>query len=144
MRAELALSPQSPLPLLRLASIALRQHTPAEALAPARRALAPEPSSAEAHYLLGRALLETGDAPAAIQELEQARNLNAGSPDRPLHLARAYARASMGEAAARERAIFAQLNEAAEAQKKRGSEQVYAGPRTSGGLGEGGGTAGPR
>ena len=46
MRAETAISPGSDLPYLRLASIALRRHQPAEALDPARHALSLAPQSA--------------------------------------------------------------------------------------------------
>ena len=134
MRAELGGSPNSPLPYARLASIALREHIPAEALAPARRAIALSPSSAEAHYLLGRALLEAGDGQTAIGELEEARMLNPDSPEVHFSLARAYARAKRDDDAAKERETFARLNELSQVQKSAGGQQTYAGPRNSGSL----------
>ncbi len=95
MRAETAISPKSAMPYVRLASIAVRQHRAADAIVPAKRALALDPGSADAHYLLGRACLDTGDDAAAIRELEQASKLDPGSPEVHFNLARAYARAKM-------------------------------------------------
>ena len=48
MRAEATLNPGSALPYVRLASIALRRHMAADALAPARQAVALDAHSAEA------------------------------------------------------------------------------------------------
>jgi tetratricopeptide (TPR) repeat protein len=129
MQAEIALSPTSELPLLRLASIALRQHHPADALPWSRHALLLAPNSADAHYLLGRAALEQGDDPTALRELETAARLSPASPEIHFNLARAYARAHMPEQAERERATFAQLNQAAESQRSQHDPQIYTGPR---------------
>lgn len=112
MQAEAAISPQSELPCTSLASIALRQHDAATALAWARKALALAPNSVDAHYLLGRASLESGDLDAAIRELELAAKLSPASPEIHFNLAKAYAKAKMPEKAQHERDIFSALNEA--------------------------------
>jgi tetratricopeptide (TPR) repeat protein len=132
MRAEISLSPTSELPQVRLASIALRQHDPATAIAPARRAIELAPNSAEAHYLLGRASLETGDNETALHQLEIAAKLSPDSPEVHFNLAKAYAKASQPQAAERERAKFARLNEIAEAEKSRHGTQIYSGPHEAG------------
>ncbi len=132
MRAEIAISPANQLPYLRLASIALRQHAPAEAVDPARKALALAPNSPEAHYLLGRALLESGDDAAALHELEIAGKLSPGSPEVHFNLARAYTRAKMPDAAATERSTFARLNSISEQQRRDTGSQIYAGPHDAG------------
>ena len=134
MEEEAKISPTSALPYLRMASIDLREHRAKEALGPAQRALALSPDSADGHYLLGRALLETGDERAAIRELEQASRLSPGSPEVHFNLAKAYARANMAEQAAAERATFARLSELAEAQKNGHGSQIYTGPRGTDGL----------
>ena len=132
MRLEIAVSPANPLPYLRLASIALRQHAPTDAVDPARKALALAPNSPEAHYLLGRALFESGDDAVALHELEIAGKLSPASPEVHFNLARAYARAKMPDAAATERATFARLNSISEQQRSRSGNQVYAGPHDTG------------
>ncbi len=108
--AERALSPKSELPCLRLASIELRQHRPEPAGKWAQCAIQLAPNSADAHYLLGRANLESGDANAAITELEMAASLSPQSPEIHFNLARAYSRAKMEDKAQREREIFSTLN----------------------------------
>jgi len=115
MQAERTLSPRSELPCLRLASIALRQSDPAPAVKWAQCALDLNHDSVDAHYLLGRASLETGDVNTAIRELEIASNLSPESPEIHFNLARAYARAKMTEKAERERETFSRLNEAQKA-----------------------------
>ena len=62
MHAELKLSPRSALPWIGIAAISLRQHLPSDALKAAQTAVALDTGSAEAHYQLGRAWLENGDA----------------------------------------------------------------------------------
>jgi predicted Zn-dependent protease len=115
MQAEAALSPQSELPCVRLASIALRQRDPATATTWAQRALQLAPGNVEAHYLLGRANLEAGDAAAAIGQLEIAARLSPASPEIHFNLAKAYARAKMPEKAQHERETFTRLNESQKA-----------------------------
>jgi tetratricopeptide (TPR) repeat protein len=128
MKIETTISPSSELPYVRLASIALRKHNPEDASAAAKHAVQLAPESAEAHYLLGRALLESGDYAAALPELLAAGKISPGSPEVHFNLAKAYARAKMPEQAERERAVFAQLNEAAEVQRRRQGNGSYQGP----------------
>jgi cytochrome c-type biogenesis protein CcmH/NrfG len=126
---EMTLSPRSELPLVRLASIALRQHDPVTAIAWSQRALALSPNSVEAHYLFGRACLETGDLASAMRELEIADKLSPASPEIHFNLAKAYARAKLTEKAQYERDTFSRLNQAAESQRGRQGSQVYLGTR---------------
>jgi tetratricopeptide (TPR) repeat protein len=128
MKAEMSISPASELPYIRLASIALRLHNLADAISWSRRALVLAIRSAEAHYLLGRASLESGDDVAAIYELETASRLSPASPEIHFNLGKAYARAKMPEKAERERAIFSKLNELTEVQRSQHGSQIYAGP----------------
>jgi len=129
MREESKLSPQSALPWIRLASISLRQHLPADALAAATTGAQLAPESADAHYVLGRAWLEQGDAQQAIPELERAVSLAPNSPESHFVLARAYTRANMTEKAQQERAAFARLNALAEQDRASHGDQSYQGPR---------------
>jgi tetratricopeptide (TPR) repeat protein len=128
MQAEISISPTSELPYIRLASIALRQHNFSGAITWSRRALLLAANSAEAHYLLGRASLESGDDVTALRELDTASRLSPASPEIHFNLAKAYARAKMPEKAEEERATFSQLNEATESQRAQHGSQVYAGP----------------
>jgi tetratricopeptide (TPR) repeat protein len=110
LREETRLNPASVLPYLRLASIELLLHQSASALAAATKAVEMSPESSEAHYLLGRSLLEEGDVPAAIHELETARRFSPNSPKVRFNLARAYSRAERAAEAQQERAEFERLN----------------------------------
>jgi Flp pilus assembly protein TadD len=129
MQAERAISPKSALPCIRLASIALRQHNFTDAITWSRRAVGLSANSAEAHYLLGRASLDSGDDTTALRELEAASRLSPASPEIHFNLAKAFARAKMPEQAERERAMFSQLNEIAESQRSQHGSQIYSGPR---------------
>ncbi len=107
---EIQLNPNSVQPFLRLASINLQRHQSADALDAAKKACAMAPESSEARYLLGRSLLEEGQIPASIQELETARRLSPNSPKVRFNLARAYARAGRDAEAQQERSEFERLN----------------------------------
>jgi Flp pilus assembly protein TadD len=132
MRSEIVISPNSELPFVRLASIALRQKLPAEAIAPAEHAVQLAGRSAEAHYLLGNAALQLGDVARAVHELEIASALAPGSPETHFNLARAYAKAGQPQKAAQERATFSSLNALAEQQRSQSGDQAYRGPREAG------------
>ena len=113
MQQERTISPTSELPCIRLASTALRQHNFTDAIVWSNCALLLSANSPEAHYLLGRASLESGDNETALRELEAASRLSPASPEIHFNLAKAYTRAKMPEKAEQERAIFSQLNETA-------------------------------
>jgi tetratricopeptide (TPR) repeat protein len=125
LREELKISPRSELPYLRLASLSLKRHQPAEGLPLAERSAQIAPNSAEAHYLWGRASLELGRDDEAIRELETARQLSPDSPEVHFNLAKAYARAKLTQKADQERAIFTRLNALAEQQRSRAGNQAY-------------------
>jgi len=110
LREETKLNPASVLPYLRLASIEVLLHQNASALAAATKAVELSPESSEAHYWLGRSLLEKGDIPVAIHELETARRFSPNSPKVHFNLARAYSRAERTAEAQQERAEFERLN----------------------------------
>jgi len=127
LRAELQVSPRSELPYISLASVALKRHRPAEALACAQRAVQLAPDSVESHYVLGRAHLELGQDDQAVHELEWASKLAPGSPEVHFNLAKAYAKAKLAKKAEQERAIFVRLNALAEQQRSRSGNQAYGG-----------------
>jgi tetratricopeptide (TPR) repeat protein len=131
MQAERSISPASELPCVRLASIALRQHDSATAIAWAQHTLQLAPNSVDAHYLLGRASLEAGDLTSAIRELEIAARLSPASPEVHFNLAKAYARAKMSEKAQQEREIFSRLNAMEQSRPAHQGSQVDLGPRDS-------------
>ncbi|MHB8218188.1 MAG: tetratricopeptide repeat protein [Candidatus Sulfotelmatobacter sp.] len=127
LRAELQISPESELPYVSLAAVALKRHRPPEALAVAQRAAQLAPDSAESHYVFGRACLEVGQNEQAVREFEQASKLAPGSPEVHFNLAKAYARAKLPEKAEQERTIFARLNALAEQRRSRSGNQAYSG-----------------
>jgi tetratricopeptide (TPR) repeat protein len=147
LRAELKISPQSELPYISLASVALKRYRPAEALVAAQRAVQLAPDSAESHYVLGRAYLALGQAEyaqdehaqdehardqhaqdeQAVNELELASKLAPGSPEVHFNLAKAYAKAKLPEKAEQERSIFARLNALAEWRRGHSGNQSYSG-----------------
>jgi predicted Zn-dependent protease len=134
MRDELHISPNSELPLLRLASIAIRQLRPLDAMGAAAQALKLAPTSGEAHYLMGRACLEAGQIENAVHELEIASTITPNSPEIHFNLAKAYTRAKNLQKAEQERLTFLRLNALAEQQKGREGSQMYAGPREASDL----------
>ena len=129
MQAEGSISPASELPCVRLASIALRQHDSAAAIAWAQHALQLAPNSVDAHYLLGRASLEAGDVTSAIRELEIAARLSPASPEVHFNLAKAYAKAKMTDKAQQERDIFSGLIKTEVSQPGSQASQLDPGPR---------------
>jgi tetratricopeptide (TPR) repeat protein len=125
LRDEIRISSGSALPYIRIAFIALKTQRPDDALAAAQRAVQLAPQSAEAHCILGRALLSAGDTPQAIKELETANGMMPNSPEIHFHLARAYSKAKQPEKAEQEREIFARLNTVAEQQRSTRGSQAY-------------------
>ena len=82
---------------------------PAGGLPYAQQALLLAPQLAEAHYLVGLLLLNTGQTQKAIPELEQARRAEPAYAKVYFQLGRAYAAVNRHEDAARARAEFARL-----------------------------------
>ena len=118
LREETQLNPDSALPYIRLASIALQQHQSASALVDAKKAVAIAPDSSEAHYVLGRSFLEEGEVSAAIRELETARRYAPNTPKVRFNLARAYSKADRAADAQQERSEFERLNALLPGQQK--------------------------
>jgi tetratricopeptide (TPR) repeat protein len=127
LRAESRLNAESILPYMRLAAVALQLHQPGDAVEEAKKAVALAPESSEAHYWLGRSLLEAGEVPAAILELETARRFAPNSPKVHFNLARAYAKADRAADAERERAEFERLNSLLPGQSKSYGDRVARG-----------------
>lgn len=117
MFAETRLSPASPLPWIRIASIDVRQQQIPDALKAAQTAVALSPDSAEAHYQLGRACLEANDPAKAIIELQRANAITPSNPEIHFALARAYSKAHQPDMAAAERAAFLRLKAAVQQDK---------------------------
>lgn len=105
--------------LLQLGQELLQQEQAERARVPIERALEVEPRSPAALGLMGRLLLETGDASGAVQYLEEAVALVPES--RPLYplLARAYGLANRPEEVQRVKEIFQRLTAAAEPEAAR-------------------------
>jgi predicted Zn-dependent protease len=125
LREEMRISPNSALPLIRLAFVDLKTQRPGDALTAAQRAVQLAPQSPEAHYILGRALLGSGETKQAIQELETANEMMPSSPEIHFHLARAYSKDKQPDKASQEREIFARLNAIAEHQRSTRGSQAY-------------------
>ena len=119
-REELKISPDHVPSLVALAGFDLEKSDLAEAGAFARKAVATDTASAEAHHLLGRVLLEAGDLRASASELEAAKQL---APDSPLvrsHLAMVYTKLGRPQEAKAEAAAFLVL---------KNKEEVMASPQ---------------
>lgn len=109
---ELELSPTHVPALIQIALERLKRGEYAAGLPFATKAAALAPGNFVARNALGRILLETGDVPRAIEELEAGVKLAPESPEMHFALARAYARAERSDEAARERQTFKTLEEA--------------------------------
>lgn len=108
-REELKISPDHVPALVALAGFDLERNDLAEAGTFARRAISADSNNAEAHHLMGRVLLETGNPRGAAVELETAKQL---APDSPLvrsHLAMVYTKLGRMQEARAEAAAFLAL-----------------------------------
>jgi tetratricopeptide (TPR) repeat protein len=90
------------------------ENQPARAIDAFTKALAHDPRSAIAHFGLGSALLQTGDALAAARELERAVSLQPKMRQGYYLLGRAYASMNMPD---RSREAFARAEELAKAER---------------------------
>jgi len=91
-RSELKIAPNHAPALVALAAIDLEKADLAEAGSMARRAVEADSRDAEAHHVLGRALLQRGDLQASASELEAAKRLAPGNPAVRSHLAMVYSK----------------------------------------------------
>ncbi len=108
-----------PGPYLDLAFILLLGHDPAkieEALKLAKRAADIQPSSPDAHYLVGKALMSKGRVKEALPELERATHLNPEDSKAHFQLARAYEALGEKEKAQAERRLLARTKQRANQQ----------------------------
>jgi tetratricopeptide (TPR) repeat protein len=108
-REELRLSPLSALTYIELAFLQLKTRRASDAIASAQRAEELAPDSAEAHFVLGRSLFDSGKWDESLRELQTAAQINPGSPEVHLHLAKAYAKLNQPENAEREAGMFDHL-----------------------------------
>ena len=129
--AESRINPKSELPYVQAAFVQLQARRPADAVVSAQHAVQLAPSSAEAHYVLGRSLLDTGKFEDALKELQLAAQINPGSPEVHFNLAKAYAKLNRPEDAQRERQRFAQLNAEMEKQRSENGSQAYGAAHTA-------------
>lgn len=93
LRAETKISPESALPYIRLAIIAVKTHRAQDALPDAERAAKLAPQSSLAHQVLARIFTELGKSDQAAKELELANSLKPEKPQPDPKIARIYARA---------------------------------------------------
>lgn len=106
---ELRISPRHAPALIELARLYADGHQFTEAISFAQRATQMEPQDPMAHYVVGRALLATGDLQKSVRELETAKQLAPDSASVRFHLATVYQKLGRNEEAQREFAVFASL-----------------------------------
>lgn len=92
LRAETKVSPESALPYIRLAIIALKTQRVQDALPAAEHSVKLAPQSALAHQVLARVLTELGKGDQAAKELGLANSLKPEKPQADPRVARLYAR----------------------------------------------------
>jgi tetratricopeptide (TPR) repeat protein len=106
---EIAITPSHVLARVELAFLCLRVGQADQGLSYAREAVQLEPRNAAAHNLAGRALVELNQIPQAIPELALATRLAPQNSSFLLNLARAYQKTGDKAQAAKEMAIFNQM-----------------------------------
>ena len=113
-KKEIEVDPKAVYPRLEIAFELFKQGQHAEALPYAELAVKLAPGLFAAHAALGRALLETGQVPRGVSELEEAVRLAPESPDMRALLARAYFLAGRREDAEKQRDVYKRLQVANE------------------------------
>jgi tetratricopeptide (TPR) repeat protein len=109
-RRELQISPTSVVAMLQIAFEYIKRNDFEQAKPYAEKAVETAPELFATHNALGRVSLGLGNIDGAIRELEIGVKQAPDSPEMRFALARAYTRAGRKEDAARERAIFLQLD----------------------------------
>jgi tetratricopeptide (TPR) repeat protein len=110
MKRELEISPSHVGARLRLAEEDIKELKFEEALQLAEEAVKLEPSSAQAHMILGETLVGKGDAARGVAELETARKQAPDSVRTHWDLLRAYSSAGRSEDARREKEEIEKLS----------------------------------
>jgi tetratricopeptide (TPR) repeat protein len=108
MQAELRINPKNAIALLQIATL-LANDDPEKAVEYAKKALAINPRPPFAHLLLGQCYLKSGDAAAALPELELARRGMPNEPQLYFALGNAYSSLGRKQDAAHARAEFLRL-----------------------------------
>ena len=122
-KRELEIQPGHPQSMMQIAYEYLTRGEPQEALPWAQQAVKAAPNAFAGRKALGQALLETGDAVGAIQELQQGLKLAPESPGLHFTLARAYQRAGRMDEATRAREEFTRLDRMARTRRS-GAQSV--------------------
>jgi predicted Zn-dependent protease len=135
--AESRINPKSELPYVQAAFVQLQARRPADALVAAQHAVKLAPRSAEAHYVLGRSLLDSGKFEDALRELQPAAQINPSSPEVHFNLAKAYGKLNRHDDEQRERERFAQLNAEMEKQRSQHGSQAYGATHSASELSQG-------
>jgi tetratricopeptide (TPR) repeat protein len=110
LEQELTISPGDTWSMLQLAFEQIKRSDYEAATAWARKAVSSDPNNFAARKALGQSLLEAGDVPGAIEQLEAGVQLAADSPALRFQLAKAYQKAGRTKDAERERAEFVRLD----------------------------------
>lgn len=117
---ELENSPKHALARLQIAYIKLKNKEPEQGIQLAEEAVKLSPRLLLGHYILGRALLDSGDAERAIVSLETSQKMAPDEPKIYFALSRAYTKVGRKAEAERARQNFTRLNAAAEAATAQG------------------------
>lgn len=107
---EIENSPNHALARLQISYIKLKNKEPQDAIKLAEEASHLNPGLALAHFILGRAYLDSGDAAKSIPELELTRKLAPNESKVYFALSRAYAKVGRKADADQARQTFAKLN----------------------------------
>ncbi|MBS1809457.1 MAG: tetratricopeptide repeat protein [Acidobacteria bacterium] len=117
---ELENSPKHALARLQIAYIKLKNKEPENGIKLAEEAVQLNPRLLLGHYILGRILLDAGETPRAIEELEISQRMAPDEPKIYFALSRAYTKVGRKAEADRARQTFTRLNAAAEAAAAQG------------------------
>ena len=110
-REELKISPHHAPSMVALATMDLAKGDGMEAGEFARKAIEADPVNAEAHHLLGRVFLESGDLRASLAELETAKQLAPDIAGIRSHLAMVYSKLGRTQEAKAESKAFLALKD---------------------------------
>jgi len=108
-KKELEVAPDNSNALAMLAWTLLMEDQAEEALPYAKRIAEEEPKRVGSQLILGRALLDTGDAAGGLEHLEQGLKLQPDNLEIHLALAKAYSKSGRDDDARRERSLCLQL-----------------------------------